>query len=69
MPYMVLRMNRLPDALTESFQKGKFVAKLSNGAFNCVWIDYVLGIRVSGLLFSFVFAYQIPFYTIPLEQV
>ena len=42
MPYMVLRMNRLPDALTESFQKGKFVAKLSKGAFNCVWIDYVL---------------------------
>ncbi|XP_053391138.1 uncharacterized protein LOC128553968 [Mercenaria mercenaria] len=42
MPYMVMNMNRLPDTLLDSFQKGKFVAKLTDGMFNCVWIDYVL---------------------------
>lgn len=49
---MVLQMNRLPDSLSDSFQKGKFVAKLTDGAFNCVWIDYVLEVTENKALKS-----------------
>lgn len=42
MPYMFLQMNRLPKQALESFSHGSFVAKLTDGTFNSVWIDYVL---------------------------
>ena len=35
-------MNRLPTEAKESFNHGHFVAKLTPGTFNSVWMDYVL---------------------------
>ena len=42
MPYLFLQMNRLPKEALESFNQGNFVAKLTPGTFNSVWMDYVL---------------------------
>ena len=42
MPYMVLQMNRLPDDIVTSFNKGQFVSKLTAGCVNALWYDYVL---------------------------
>lgn len=42
MTYQLLQMSRIPPDLLESFHNGHFVAKLTNGTFNSVWIDYVL---------------------------
>ena len=42
MPYLFLKMNRLPTEAQESFNHGHFVAKLTPGTFNSVWMDYVL---------------------------
>ena len=42
MPYMFLHMSRLPAEVQESFHHGHFVAKLTPGTFNSVWMDYVL---------------------------
>ena len=42
MTYMLLTEKRLPEKVITSFTKGNFVAKLTNGAFNAVWLDYVL---------------------------
>ena len=42
MPYLFLQMNRLPKEALESFNHGNFVAKLTLGTFNSVWMDYVL---------------------------
>lgn len=52
MPYMVLQMNRLPEIVLNSFKKGKFVAKLTHGMFNSVWIDYVLEVTENKALKS-----------------
>ena len=35
-------MNRLPDDVLAAFEQGDFVAKLSQGQFNGVWINYSL---------------------------
>lgn len=42
MPYLFLQMSRLPKEVQESFRHGHFVAKLTPGTFNSVWMDYVL---------------------------
>lgn len=42
MPYLFLQMNRLPMEALESFNHGNFVAKLTSGTFNSVWMDCVL---------------------------
>ena len=42
MSYMLLQENRLPEKIITSFAKGNFVAKLTDGTFNAVWLDYVL---------------------------
>ena len=43
MPYLFLKMNRLPAEAQESFNHGHFIAKLTPGTFNLVWMDYVYG--------------------------
>jgi len=52
MTYLVLQMQRIPSDLLESFQNGHFVAKLTNGTFNSVWIDYVLEVTENKALKS-----------------
>ena len=52
MPYMVLQMNRLPDDIVTSFNKGQFVSKLTAGCFNAVWYDYVLEVTENKALKS-----------------
>ena len=42
MPYLFLKINRLPAEGQESFNHGHFVAKLTPGTFNSVWMDDVL---------------------------
>ena len=42
MTYMLLSENRLPEKVIRSFSNGNFVAKLTDGTFNGVWLDYVL---------------------------
>ena len=42
MPVLILLMERLPECVKQSFIEGNFVAKLSEGKFNKVWMDYCL---------------------------
>ena len=42
LPVITLLMQRLPPEVIQSFKEGLFVAKLSSGNFNGVWIDYTL---------------------------
>ena len=42
MPLLLILMNRLPKEVMESFTQKGFIAKLSDGRFNGVWIDYAL---------------------------
>lgn len=42
LPVMLLLMNRLPVHVKEAFNDGSFVAKLSPGIFNEVWMDYTI---------------------------
>ena len=49
---MVLNMNRLPKQALDGFNSGLFVAKLANGSFNSVWIDYVLEVTENKALKS-----------------
>ena len=41
-PYMVLKMNRLPDDIVACFNNVQFVSPPTAGSFNDVWFDYVL---------------------------
>ena len=52
MTYIVLSMSRLPDRACESFSKGHFVAKLTDGTFNSVWMDYILEVTENKALKS-----------------
>ena len=52
MTYIVLSMSRLPDSTCESFSKGHFVAKLTDGTFNSVWMDYILEVTENKALKS-----------------
>ncbi len=38
----ILLMNRLPADVLTQFQDGNFVAKLTSGRFNSVWLDYTI---------------------------
>ena len=42
MPYLFLKKKHLSAEAQESFNHGHFVAKLTPGTFNSVWMDYVL---------------------------
>lgn len=42
MPVILLSMDRLPPSLHEFFMAGHFMAKLSEGKFNKLWMDYCL---------------------------
>ena len=42
MPVMLLAMTQLPEQVEHAFQEGIFVAKLTEGNFNAVWLDYTL---------------------------
>lgn len=42
LPVALLAANRLPTEVMEAFEHGNFVAKLSRGRFNAVWMDYTL---------------------------
>ena len=42
MSYLILQAKQLPPDIVQGFKDGLFVAKLSQGRFNKVWIDYVL---------------------------
>ena len=42
MSYLVLESKQLPSDIAKGFSEGLFVAKLSKGKFNKVWMDYVL---------------------------
>ena len=42
MPVLLLLMKRLPSEVAEEFQQSAFVANLSEGQFNSVWIDYAI---------------------------
>ena len=42
MPVVLLAMNRLPDNVKQAFMEGQFNAKLTDGLFNDVWMDYAL---------------------------
>ena len=42
MPVFLMLMNRLPKEVMENFTQKGFIAKLSDGRFNGVWIDYAL---------------------------
>ena len=42
MPVLLLMMQRLPDEIKTAFENGQFVAKLTKGTFNAVWLDYTL---------------------------
>ena len=42
LPVSLLLMNRLPPEVVSAFEEGSFVAKLSHGRFNAVWMDYTL---------------------------
>ena len=42
MSYLILQAKQLPPDIVQGFKDGLFVAKLSQGQFNKVWIDYVL---------------------------
>ena len=35
-------MHRLPPEVLEAYKDGQFVAKLSHGKFNDVWMDYTI---------------------------
>ena len=52
MPFMTLQMSRLPGEIQKSFNDGQFVAKLTRGKFNSVWIDYVLEVTENKALKS-----------------
>lgn len=42
MTVLVMLMQRLPDEVKSAFEEGLFVAKLTDGKFNNVWLDYTL---------------------------
>ena len=42
MPIVLLQQQRLPPEIAESFKEVHFVAKLSQGKFNSVWMDYTI---------------------------
>ena len=42
MPYLLMAMKRLPKEISDAFMQQGFVAKLSQGRFNGVWIDNAL---------------------------
>jgi hypothetical protein len=42
LPVSLLLMNRLPDEVVTAFEQDEFTAKLSQGRFNAVWMDYTL---------------------------
>ena len=42
MPVLMMLMQRLPDEVAAAFKEGLFVAKLTDGKFNKVWLDYTL---------------------------
>ena len=42
MPIVLMAMNRLPSNVKEAYMSGDFNAKLSDGIFNDVWIEYTL---------------------------
>ena len=42
MSYLILQAKQLPPDIVQGFKDGLFVAKLSQGQVNKVWIDYVL---------------------------
>ena len=42
LPVLLLMMKRLPHEVLEAFAQGLFVARLSEGEFNGVWLDYTL---------------------------
>ncbi len=42
LPVMLLLMKRLPPDVLAEFEDGNFVAKLSSGKFNSVWLDYAI---------------------------
>ena len=42
MSYLVLQMQYIPEEVADGFKEVFFAAKLSEGKFNSVWIDYVL---------------------------
>ena len=42
MAYLFLKMKGLPTEKCNNFNHGHFVAKLTPGTFNSVWMDYVL---------------------------
>ena len=50
MPILILQMKRLSPSLTQSFKDGLFVAKLSQGNFNAVWMDDTLEVTENKVL-------------------
>ena len=42
MPYQVLAIKRIPERLSNDFDKGLFVTKLTSSPFSAVWNDCVL---------------------------
>ena len=42
MPFLLMAMKRLPKEISDAFMQQGFIAKLSQGRFNGVWIDYAL---------------------------
>lgn len=42
LPVLLLQQRRLPATVARAFQDGDFVAKISSGRFNKVWLDYTL---------------------------
>ena len=42
LPVQIIKMKQLPEEIKASFTAGNFVAKLNEGSFNDVWIDYTL---------------------------
>ncbi|KAH3834578.1 hypothetical protein DPMN_107908 [Dreissena polymorpha] len=52
MTYVQFKMNRLPEQLIENFAEGQFVAKLTKGLFNAVWMDYILEVTENKALKS-----------------
>lgn len=42
LPVSLLMMSRMPTEVTTAVEEGNFVAKLSRGRFNAIWMDYTL---------------------------
>ena len=42
MTYLILSMQHLPQSVQTAFENGQFVAKLTDGLWNGVWLDYAL---------------------------